>query len=136
MNKTLFTFIEPKNGTTRLIIGRHGIQYASITRPGPIQPVRGWRSEWLLRGKRTSSVAKAERPLSVQLGDVRIDTRQRAKRADSGHSSNRDRTFGLAVIRRGELIGLIENNVVVHTDHGMIRSGTRSLRGPQNEPGA
>jgi hypothetical protein len=46
--------------------------------------------------------------------------------ADPGRSPNRDRTFGLAVIRRGELIVLIENNVVVHTDHGMIRLEGRS----------
>jgi hypothetical protein len=45
---------------------------------------------------------------------------------DSGCSPNRDQTFGLAVIRRGELIVLIENNVVVHTDHGMIWLGGRS----------
>jgi hypothetical protein len=32
----------------------------------------------------------------------------------------------IAVIRRGELIVLIENNVVVHTDHGMIWLGGRS----------
>jgi hypothetical protein len=44
----------------------------------------------------------------------------------SGRSPNRDQTFGLAVIRRGELIVLIENNVVVHTDHGMIWLGGRS----------
>jgi hypothetical protein len=71
--------------------------------------------------------AKAERPLSVQSTDLRGDAGQRARRADSGRSPNRDQTFGLvAVIRRGELIVLIENNVVVHTDLGMIWLGGRS----------
>jgi hypothetical protein len=57
---------------------------------------------------------------------IRRVVTHRLQSADSGRSPNRDRTFGLAVIRRGELIVLIENDVVVHTDHGMIWLGGRS----------
>jgi hypothetical protein len=57
---------------------------------------------------------------------IRSVVAHRLQSADSGRSPNRDQTFGLAVIRRGELIVLIENNVVVHTDHGMIWLGGRS----------
>src|SRR5215469_15553968 len=43
-------------------------------------------------GMRTRSADKAERPLCVQLRDLRRDARQRARRADTDRSRPRNRT--------------------------------------------